>query len=65
VIQQAANSPTGEMLAVPDNTQEHKYWILINGANWNRKIKNYCYGISDWYLEVKGTDTLEIVDIHP
>jgi hypothetical protein len=32
-----------------DNTQEHKHWILINGANWNHKIKNYCYGISNWY----------------
>ncbi len=48
-----------------DKIQKHKDWILINGANWNRIIKNYCYGISDWYLEVKGIDILEIVDVLP
>jgi hypothetical protein len=48
-----------------DKIQKHKDWILINGANWNRIIKNYCYDISDWYLEVKGIDILEIVDLLP
>jgi hypothetical protein len=36
----------------------------INGANWNHIIKNYCYDITNWYLEVKGTYMIEIVGTH-